>query len=81
MEQLDKEYQFFKDNKESLLAQHEGKFVVIKGEAVIGVFDDMVVAIEETRKKHKLGTFLVQQVLKNNKIFFHSRVRIKKNAA
>ena len=81
MDQLDKEYQFFKDNKESLLAQHEGRFVVIKGEKVIGVFDDRIVAIEETRKKHELGTFLVQHVLKKSDMFFHSRVRIKKNAA
>ena len=79
MAALDKEFKYYQDNKEHFLSKYEGKFIVIKGEEVIGVFDDRIAAIEETKKTHKLGTFLVQHIVKDNKIFFNSRVRIKKN--
>ena len=79
MTRLDIESKFFQDNKENLLAKYEGKYVVIKGKAVIGIFDNRIKAIEATRKDHELGTFLVQHVVKESEIFFHSRVRIKKN--
>ena len=81
MSALDKEFKYYQDNRERLLAEYEGKFIVIKGEKVIGIFDDRMKAIEATKKEHELGTFLVQHIVKDNKIFFNSRVRIKKNNA
>ena len=76
---LDNEYKYYQDNKEHFLSQYEGKFIVIKNKEVIGVFDDKITAVEETRKKHELGTFIVQEVIKNDVITFHSRVLIGKN--
>ena len=72
---LNKEFQFYQNNRERFLEEHEGKFLVIKDEKVIGVFDDRIKAIDETRKKFPIGTFLVQHVRKG-KIYFHSRVQI-----
>ena len=56
----------------------KGKFIAIKGTEVIGVFDDRVAAINETKKNHGLGTFLVQEVIKDDVLVFHSRVLIDK---
>ena len=76
METLDVEFKFYQENKENFLSKHEGKFIVIKEKKVIGVYEDRMKAIEETKKTHELGTFLVQEVVENDTIFFHSRVHI-----
>ena len=78
MATLDTEFKYYQDNKEHFLAEYKGKFIVIKGEEVIGTYDDRIVAIEETKKIHKLGTFLVHEVIENDEIMFHSRVLIGK---
>lgn len=52
----------------------EGKFIVLKNKTVIGVFDDRMEAINETRKTNELGTFLVQHVVDSEEqVRFHSR--------
>ncbi|MEW5844562.1 MAG: hypothetical protein AB1775_15005 [Bacteroidota bacterium] len=57
---LEKEFKFYLKNQEFLVKQYNGKFLVIKGEAVIGVFDTEIEAYIETSKRHKVGTFLIQ---------------------
>ena len=74
MASLDEEFKYYQNNKEEFLSKHKGKFIVIKGEKMIGVYDDRMEAIEATRKKHELGTFLVQEVKENDIQTFHSRV-------
>ena len=73
MATLDREFEFYQDNKERFLSEYQGKFIVIKGEEVIGVFEDQMEAVEETRKKHQLGTFMVKEVVENDTITFRSR--------
>ena len=58
---LQQEFQYYLDNQEELVKQHNGKVLVIKGTDVIGVYDDEALAIDETVKTEKLGTFLVQR--------------------
>ncbi len=58
---LDREFQFYLDHQDELVAKHNGLVVVIKGDEVIGVYDDELEAVTETRKSHALGTFLVQR--------------------
>ena len=77
---LEKEFKFYQDNKEKFLVEYEGKFIVIKGNEVIGVFKDRLEAIEKTKQKHELGTFLVQEVVKDDVLVFHSRVLVGQNA-
>ena len=78
MEKLEKEYQFFREKKDELLEKYENKFVVIRGQKVIAAYDSMTDAIEKTKKQYELGTFLVQNVVKEDDVaFFHSRVFIK----
>lgn len=73
---LEKEYNYFKKNKEKLIKEYPNKYVVIKAEKIIGVYDNENKAIEETLKDHKLGTFLVQKCSENSDqvMRFHSRV-------
>jgi len=76
---LQKAFQFFLQEKERLLEDHEGKFVVIKGETILGVYGEEMEAIDKTSKDHELGTFIVQQCLRGDEAdsaTFHSAVII-----
>jgi hypothetical protein len=76
---LEKEFQYYKDHQKELVDKFEGKFVVIKGEQVIGSYDSEIEAYEETKKTEELGTFLIQQALpgaENYTQTFHSRVSV-----
>jgi hypothetical protein len=74
---LEKEFKYFIDNKEHLVNKYNNKYIVIKNEKVIGVYDSDIEAIEKTAKHEKLGTFLVQKCTLNTKNFtqsYYSRV-------
>lgn len=76
---LEKEFNFYIKNQAELLKKYEGKFIVIKGEEVVGVYDSELSAYTEAQKKHELGTFLIQQCLPGKENYtqtFHSRVGI-----
>ncbi len=74
---LDKEFKYYLENQDDLVVKYNGKFIVIIGEDVIGVYDSQIEAYEETAKVHKLGTFFIHQVGPGKENFtqvFHSRV-------
>ncbi len=58
---LRREFEYFIAHQEELVAKYHGKVVVIEGEAVSGVYETVVEAVDETSKQHELGTFLVQR--------------------
>jgi hypothetical protein len=58
---LEKELETYK-NKLPELKQHEGKFVLIKGEDVVDTFTSYEDAIKEGYKKFGLEPFLVKQI-------------------
>lgn len=73
---LEEEYKYFKTNKKELVKKHKNKFVVIKKDQVLGVFDTEKEAYEEAAKNHEVGTFLIQQCVENEEEItqtFHSR--------
>ena len=77
MSNLNKEFEYFLANQGKLVSEYGGKVVVIKNGAVIGVYDDQLKAVTETRKHHQMGTFLVQKVESGKDVYtqtFHSRV-------
>lgn len=77
---LEKEFQYFLDHQKELVRQHGGKFVVIKNQQVIGVYDTEIQAFNETQKQHELGTFLIQECNSGAEVYtqtFHSRVILK----
>lgn len=74
---LEREFDYFLAHQEELVRQHRGKFLVIKDQKVIGVYDSELKAIEETTKGHELGTFLVQPAEPGSESYtqvYHSRV-------
>ena len=76
-QQLREEFEYYLRNQEELVSQYNGKFIVIKGHKVIGVFDSQLRAIQETSKQHELGTFLVQKCEPGSTSYsqtYHSRV-------
>jgi hypothetical protein len=75
---LEKEYDYFLSNKETLVANYFNRVIVIKGGEVIGDYDTKEEAIRETIKKHELGTFLIQEISQEEleDIRFHSRVYV-----
>lgn len=75
---LEKEFVFFLSKHSELLKKYNGKFIVIKNSTVIGSYDDILDAIEETSKKEKLGTFLIQKCVPGKDSYsqmYHSRVK------
>ncbi len=77
--ELEKEFQFYLDHQDELVAKYQGKFVVIKDEKVLGAYNSMLEAVNETSKEHPLGTFLVQECEPGEGSYtqtYHSRVVI-----
>ena len=74
---LEKEYQYFQDNRESLVKEYKEKYIVIKENSVIGSYDTETEAFVETTKEYEAGTFLIQHCVSEDetqKQVFHSRV-------
>jgi hypothetical protein len=59
---LDTERQYFDQHKTELMAQFRGRFVVIKGEEVIGAYDTMGDALREGARRFGLDSFLARRV-------------------
>ena len=69
-------FQYYLDHQEELVEQYNGQFIVIKGDEVLGSFDDELKAVRETSKKFEIGTFLVQFVSPGDSAYtqnFYSR--------
>ena len=79
MEKLEREFKYYLEHQEELVAKYDGKFIVIKDYNVIGAFDSELEAIEKTAEKHELGTFLVQKCEPGSGSYtqtYHSRVAL-----
>ena len=79
---LKDEFEYYLKNQKELVEKYNGKFLVIKGQKVIGVYDSELEAVEETSKKEELGTFLVQKCEHGDANFtrtFHSRLYFSKS--
>ncbi len=74
---LNKQFEYYLKHQDELVAQYDGKFVVIKDGEVLGAYDSELEAVTETQTEHELGTFLVQLVTPGDAAYtqnFHSRV-------
>ncbi|MGI6594919.1 MAG: hypothetical protein ACOX24_07610 [Christensenellales bacterium] len=69
-----KNYEFFKKNFDDLYEKHKDRFVVIKDQAVLAVYDTFDEAYTTTIKTEKLGTFLIQECSdpKNRIAYFYT---------
>ncbi len=74
---LDQEFQYFIDHQNELVKKYNNKHIVIKVDKVIGAYNTLAEAYNETIKTHELGTFLIQECIKGEEAYtqtFHSRV-------
>ena len=58
---LDVEREFFNQNREDLLRKFPGKFVVVKGQRVLGAFESIHDALGEGAKEFGMTSFLVRR--------------------
>ncbi len=73
---LEREFKYYLANQKQLVEKYLGKYLVIIGEEVVGVFDTFESALEESQKKFELGKFLIQQCLPGEDSYtqtFHTR--------
>lgn len=77
MTELNKEYEFYKQHRNELLESHRGKFLIIKDQKLVGVYETEAEAYQAAIKKYELGTFLLQECLEETneqKAIFHTQV-------
>jgi hypothetical protein len=74
---LKREFDYYLANQAEFVRQYDGKVIVLKDLKVLGIYADVANAVNETRKSHEMGTFLVQKVEPGTGAYsqtFHSRV-------
>ena len=72
---LDKNYDFFLNNKKELCKKYLNKFLIIKDEEVFGAYETFEDALDAA-KNIEAGTYIIQKCEKNEEIqIFHTRVR------
>lgn len=74
---LEHEFKYFVTHQDELVAKYNGKFIVIIGDKVVGSFDTFEGALEDSQKKYKAGTYLIQHCRPGKESYtqtFHSRV-------
>jgi hypothetical protein len=79
MNQLNLEFDYYLKHQDELVKEYNGKFIVIKGQKVIGAYDSELDAVQKTAEQHEMGTFLVQKCEPGSQSYtqiYHSRVAI-----
>ena len=59
---LENELQYFEKNRKQWVSLYQGKFVLIKGEELLGIFDKPEAALAEGARRFGLASFLVLRV-------------------
>lgn len=57
---LEKEFQYYVDHQDELVAKYNGKFIVLINNQVVGVYDDRADAYYSSLEKYAPGTFMIQ---------------------
>jgi len=59
---LEREFEFYENNKSEIRKKYLGKRIVIIGEQIIAAYDDVDEAYHETIKTYTPGTFMIHDV-------------------
>lgn len=62
---LEREYEYYLSIREELAEEHDGKFVAIKGQEVLGIYANYIEAASDVYAKHERGTVLMQEIRKD----------------
>lgn len=74
---LKDQFNWYLENQSDLVKKYNGKFLVIKDKAVVGVYDKEDIALIDAEKKFGLGSFIIQECSPGEGSYtqtFHSRV-------
>lgn len=77
MSDLEKDFQYYLRNQKNLVKDYEGRYLVIKDEAVVGDYDNEPEAYFDSVAKYGLGNFIIQLCTKGDGAYtqtFSSRV-------
>ncbi len=55
------DFQFFLNHYNELFQKYGHKFIVIRNQKILGVYEDVASAIDATVQTYPLGTFIVQE--------------------
>jgi len=61
MDQQDVDFNYFLENMKDFYRSYGQKFVVVKNQGILGVYENFDKALESTLKTEKMGTFLIQE--------------------
>ena len=70
---IDREWETFLANLPALLEKEAGRYVLIHGDQVVGVWDTKAEALEEGYRRFLLESFLVQRIVADEKPIFVPR--------
>jgi hypothetical protein len=59
---LEREFEYYENNKSEIREKYIGKRIVIIGEQIIAAYDGMEEAYQETIKTYTPGTFMIHDV-------------------
>ena len=74
---LEREYSYYKANKNKLLQDYKGKVIAIVGEEIVGSFTSEIEAYKAMREKYEAGKYLLQSCVPKEARrigMYHSRV-------
>ncbi len=60
--ELVREFHYYLAHQDEMVAQYDGKVIVLKNYEVIGVYDTDLEAFTKTVREHEPGTFIIQRV-------------------
>ena len=66
---LEEEYDYYLEISEELARENNGKYVAIKGQEVLGIYDDYLAAANAVYVEHQYGTVLMQQIGRDYEYF------------
>lgn len=66
---LEEEYDYYLDIREELALENNGKYVAIKGQEVLGIYDDYMAAASAVYVEHQYGTVLMQEIGRDCEFF------------
>lgn len=72
MTRQNKDFEWFISNNKKLFKKYGEKFLAIKDQKVIGVYDDYSEGVKQTESTEKLGTFIIQQCGKDDSVYTNS---------
>ena len=66
---LEKEFEFFKNNQQSLVDKYNGKYIVIVDNDVVGCYPTNEIALYNAKQKYHMGTFLIQHCIEGESAY------------